>query len=291
MATVLERITTKPRKFEAGTVHWFNECIERGKTEPFAPVVKVTPGLAEHILKFNPDNRKLRPVKQGHYATDISGGRWKLNGETIIIAKDGFLNDGQNRLVSVIEAQTPIDTFMVFGVERDTRITVDQGAARTAGDYLTMLGVAHGNQLAGIARLVMAYEADSGRSISKRRDFTNAQVVQRCLNDAELQEVAAYANHAARFTKGMAYPAIIGACLYILSDEDREDARDFIDQIAYGENIKRGDPAYAVRTALGNFEKEDRAARMEMIFRGWNAYRQHRQLTLAKALGSFPALV
>lgn len=291
MATVLELDRPIKRKITAGTVHWFNQCIERGKCEPFAEVVKITPGLADHILKFNPDNRKLKPVKQGQYATDICAGQWKLNGETVIVAKDGFLNDGQNRLTAVVEAGLPIDTFIAFGVERETRTTVDQGAARTAGDYLAMLGVSHGNQIAGIARLVMAYEASGGKSIGKAKDFTNAEVVQRGLNDAAVGRAACYANVAARHTRFLAAPSIIGACLYILRNEDEAVADEYMNQIAYGENIRRGDPAYAVRSALTNLDRLDKSARMEMIFRGWNAYRKNRPLTLAKSLGTFPALV
>lgn len=291
MATVLERITTKPRKFEAGTVHWFKQCLERGLREPFAEVVTITPGLAEYILNNNPDNRALKPVKQGHYATDMVGGTWALNGENIIVAKDGSLNDGQNRLYSVIEAQTPIETFIAFGVERDTRTTVDQGAARSAGDYLTMLGIPQGNQCAGVARLVIAYERNGGKSIKGRRDITNNEIVRRVLSDDGIIDAARYSHATARYLRGMASPSVIGACLYILRDESRSEADEYIGQVAYGEGIRRGDPAFAVRLALVNHELQDAAVRMEFIFRGWNAYRQSRPLTLAKKLGTFPALV
>lgn len=292
MATVLERITPiKAKKPEAGTVHWFKQCLDRGQREPFAEVITVTPALADYILQNNPDNRALKPIKQGHYATDMVSGGWELNGETIIVAKDGSLNDGQNRLRSIVEAQTPQPTFIAFGVERKTRTSVDQGAARSAGDYLTMLGIPQGNQCAGVARLVMAFERNGGKNIRGRRDVTNTEIKNRVLSDDAIVDAARFGHATAKYLRGMASPSVIGACLYILRDECRADADAYIGQVAYGEGIKRGDPAFAVRMALVNHELQDAAIRMEFIFRGWNAYRQNRPLSLAKTLGTFPALV
>lgn len=292
MATVLERIAPRAaKKPEAGTVHWFNECVERGKREIFAVPITITPALADVMLGRNPDNRKIKPVKLAQYASDMLAGRWSFNGEAIKITGEGLLNDGQHRLTAICEAGLPQQMLVVFGVQRQTRTTLDQGAARTAGDYLTMDGIANGNQAAGIARLVMAYEASDGKTISKAKEYTNAEVVARVKSDESVSEVARYANAAARFTRGLAIPSVIGACLYILNGEHAGDAREYMDQVAYGENIRRGDPAFAVRTALSNLERSDKQARMEMILRGWNAYRQNRPLSLAKSLGTLPALV
>lgn len=291
MATVLEKIRPVAKKADAGTVHWFNECVEQGKRQVFTNIATVTPGLADIILSKNPDNRSIRPIKLAQYAADMLEGRWTFNGESIKISKDGLLNDGQHRLSAVREAGTPQTFLFVFGVERESRTTLDQGAARTAGDYLAMDGVPNGNLAAGLTRLVMAYEESNGRTISRAKEYTNAQIVKRVVADEGIVSASHYAMAAHKFTRGLANPSIIGACYYILRDEHAGDAEAYMNQVCYGESIRRGDPAFAVRTALSNIERPDKAARMEMIFRGWNAYRQNRPLTLAKTLGSFPALV
>lgn len=292
MATVLERIVpAKTKKPEAGTVHWFNECVERGKREVFSEVVTATPGLANVILDGNQDNRNIKPIKLAQFAADMLAGRWTFNGEAIKISKEGLLNDGQHRLSAIREAGIPHPLLFIFGLERDSRTTLDQGSARTAGDYLAMDGVGNGNMAAGIARLVIAFEEDAGKSISKAKGYTNAQIVARVKSDTAIIDATHYAGNANKYTRGMAIPSIVGACFYILSGEHPNDAKAYMDQVCYGESIRRGDPAFAVRTALVNMERVDKAARMEMIFRGWNAYRQNRPLSLAKSLGSFPALV
>lgn len=291
MATQVLDHPAKGKKPQAGTVNWLNECIVRGEREVFSEMVIVTPGLADVILDNNPDNRNIKPIKLAQFASDMLAGRWTFNGEAIKISKEGLLNDGQHRLSAIREAGTPHALLFIFGLERDSRTTLDQGAARTAGDYLAMDGIGNGNMAAGIARLVMAFEDADGRSIGKAKDYTNAQVVARVKADQAILDAAHYASSAHKFTRGMAIPSIVGSCFYILSGEHAADAKEYMDQVCYGENIRRGDPAFAVRTALGNIERPDKAARMEMIFRGWNAYRQNRPLSLAKSLGSFPALV
>ncbi len=293
MASVLElnRPVKQKKQPDAGTVKWFQDCVERGRNGPFAEVITITPGLAEVMLSNNESNRNLRLAKLAQFTSDMLGGRWVFNGESVLVADTGELNDGQHRLAAIVEAGTPQTFLVAFGVKRDTRTTVDQGSARAAGDYLQMQGVAHAPALAGVTRLVMAYEAGRGRHINAASVITNAQVVARANNDPLLHEAAAFAHCGARFVKGFLIPSIIGACYYLLSGEHPADAKVFMEQVVYGEDIRRGDPAFAVRNSLQNIDGPNKAGRMEIVFRGWNAFRQNRPLTLAKNLGTFPALV
>lgn len=275
----------------AGTVHWLNECIERGKRGVFSEVVTVSPGLAAELLRRNEGNRNIRPVKATHYAADMAAGRWVFNGEAVIVSDTGELNDGQHRMQAIVDANLSIPLLVVFGVPRATRSTVDQGTARTASDYLAMDDVKNAAAAAGIARVVMAYERQDGRGIGTMRDFTNAEVVRRVRADNEIIVAAEYAQRVAKYCKRLLVPSLSGSCFYLMSEVCPQDARTYLDQVCVGENIKRGDPAFAVRSALDNVPGTARAVRLEVVFRGWNAFRQGRKLTLAKAMGNLPALV
>lgn len=275
----------------AGTIHWFNDCVSRSANGIVSEVTTVSPGLAAAILERNPNNRHMKEVKAGHYAADMIAGRWMFNGEPIIVSASGELNDGQHRMQAIIDANICLPFLFVFGTTRESRTTVDQGAARGAADYLAMDGIPNAYCSAGIARLVLAYEDSAGRSLSKAKDYSNAQIVARVKADPKIAKAAHYAQHVARWAKGMLIPSLSGAAFYILSEENEGDAKAYLDQVCVGENIKRGDPAFAVRSALSNMEKVGKNARLELVFRGWNAYRQGRKLNLAKSLGTFPALV
>jgi hypothetical protein len=292
MATVLEKIVPQRalRKLEAGTIHWLLDCIERGKNGVFTETITVTPGLASELLKRNPDNRNLKPLKAQHFASDMLNGRWAFNGEPIIVAKTGELNDGQHRLTALIEANTTLPFLFVFGVERESRITVDQGSARGAGDYLAMEGFHYSNNAATTAKYVIAYERSGGRHLSARKDVTNAEVVSRVRTDPRITEAAAYAHKFLKSYRHLAAHSIIATAHYLLSDIHPAEAESYLDQVCLGENIKRGDPAFAVRSALAG-ERKYRGDALEIIFHGWNRYRSGQTLQLVRVNGTFPALV
>ncbi len=278
---------------QAGTVHWLNVCSERGKNEVFSETITVTPGLAGELLRRNENNRPISEARVRQYARDMIGGKCVFNGEPIIISVSGELNDGQHRLQAIIASNKPQAMLIVFGVERDTRVTVDQGGARTAGHYLGMDGIKNANLCASIARLVIGYEESGGTKT--RSDATNAEVVSRVRRDAAIGVAAQYAGSVQKYARGLVTGTFIGAAYYIFAEIDEASAKEFLDQVCIGENIKRGQPAFAVRQALARHEgvgnHKERRNVMEALFRGWNAHRQGRKQDFTKSLGVLPALV
>lgn len=275
---------------EAGTVHWFRECIDKSTSGDFAEIVTVTPGLANVMLQDNPNNRNLSEKKVAEYARDMVEGNWTYNMEPIIFATTGELNDGQHRLHAIIEANRSQKMLVAFGAPRESRTTIDQGMGRTAGHYLAMQGVSDGNLCSSVARLVMSYENTNGRDY-RDRSQTHAEVVARVLADDAIGESAKFTRQICRFAKGLLTPSQIGAAFYIFAEYNRDDAEEFLTQVCVGENIKRLDPAFAVRQALGSLEDEYRLRRIEIVMRGWNAFRQGRKLKQMQTTGSLPALV
>lgn len=285
-------VFSKKSKADAGTIAWFNECVQRAKSGVFAEMTTVTPGLASAILQANEGNRNIQPMKALHYAADMIAGRWALNGEPVIISRDGELNDGQHRMGAVIEANRGVPMLIVFGVDRETRKTVDQGAARSASDYLSMDGVPYANNASTIAKWVMAYEATDGYNIGQRAKFTNAEIVQRVRADNDIIEAARYGHKHYKYYRGFVSLTAIGTAFYILSEICPTDAVAYLDQICLGEGIRRGDPAFAVRNYLQGLDaSEKRSVTLEAIFHGWNKYRSNSEMKLIRINKQFPALV
>lgn len=270
---------------------WLETAIAKGSRAPHAEVVTVSPTLAKIILQRNPDNRNFKPKKVFHYAEDMMNGLWQFNLEPIIISDTGELNDGQHRMQAVIDANSPQKFLFAFGASRESRMTVDQGAARCAADYLSMDGVKNAATAAGTARIVMAYEKAQGQSIGTASGFTNSQITARVHADPDLGPSAEFAQAVSKYTKGILQPSLIGALHYILRKVDANAADDYLGRMCMGENIKRGDPAFAVRTTLINMEAENKSGRFEIALRGWNAHRQGRTLHYSRAVGTFPVVV
>ncbi len=291
MKTMASVSTLLPKsKPQAGTVHWFNDCLTRSQTKSFGEETILTPGLASYILDLNEQNRTRRTNLSDLYSRDIREGRWVYNGEPIIVSKCGRLTDGQHRIVSVIAANTPIRVMFVFGVDFASRLSTDQGGAKTAGDYLSMQNVKNANVAASIAVILKGVENSEGTAL-RDRYVTKSEVCERVLADAAIGRAAEYTSSVQRFTRELLPPALIGAAYYLFADVDEEDAVEYLNQVCIGENIKRGDPAFAVRQALSNLDAHDRFERLEVVMRGWVRFRKGGKLTLAKSLGKLPAVI
>lgn len=287
MATVLEHPKKKPT---AGTVHWFNQCVERGKSEVFSEATTITPGLAGELLKRNPDNRNIRETKLSQYEADMRAGRWAFNGEPVIISQDGLINDGQHRLRALVEANVTLPMLFVFGVECEARLTVDQGTARSAGDDLGMEGVENSSVAASIGRLIIAIERERYARLYRESSVTNVEIRSRVHGDSKIADAARFAMHTYKYTRAFAPPGVIGAAFYLLNEVHPDDAKLFMDRVCIGEELRRDDPAYAVRDALLSLGRGQKGPKLEAIFRGWIKHRSGEPLKTCKILGHFPEL-
>lgn len=290
MSATALKIAEVSKKPQAGTVHWFNECIERGKRGVFSEAIILTPGLATVLLEKNPDNRNIRQTKVAQYEADMRADRWAFNGEPIIISREGLINDGQHRLRAMVEANYTAQMLFVFGVERGTRLTVDQGAARTAADYLGMEGIENSAAAAGIARIIIAVERERGARLYRENDVTATEVRLRAERDLKIADAARYAMSMHKYTKSFCPPSVIGSAYYMLCDVHPGDAKQFMDRVCMGDGLSRDTPAYAVRDALLSLGRSTRGPKLEIIFRGWVKHRAGEPLKQAKVLGHFPEL-
>lgn len=132
--------------------------LERGKRKRFSVECMVTPEMALRLLANNPENRSLSLPVVENYAAAMRRGEWRLNGINIIIAATGEVNDGQHRLQAVVSADEPVLLSLQFGIERDTRSTVDVGKKRTLGDHFAMAKVPNAMSVAAMVKWAWCYD-------------------------------------------------------------------------------------------------------------------------------------
>lgn len=135
-------------------------------------IVKMTPELAKQYLEMNTDNR---PMSYYHevYAEDMKEGRWKENGEAIIIDRNGVVKDGQNRLKATIVADHEWFVPVVSDVEPDVMDTIDTGKARSLGDIVKMDEMCNHTHIAAIARVMIRWDA----GILRKSDGTSKKPI------------------------------------------------------------------------------------------------------------------
>lgn len=271
-------VTTKSPDEQA--LDWLIECCERARNEgPFSIVVELTPALANVLISLNPDNRTVRPVLLQNLIADIKDGRFVLNGETIIVSVDGVMNDGQHRCMAVVEANQSIKTFIAFGVERDSRLTVDTGGVRTTGDFLSMKGVIDSNVAASVASLLHQWEENNKKIVGKGTSSrpTKAQTQAKFHHrrgeiEVALKDIGSNSNMSVFGSRSFA-----AFCLLVLRRVHKEKADEFMAAIRDGVNLAAGDPRLVARERL-RFDKDHRLKsiplRVELLFRAWNMWRE-----------------
>jgi hypothetical protein len=249
----------------------------------------VGPDEAEFLLAANPDNRNLRPVKIAQFVKDMRHGRWTPNGESIIVSTEGELNDGQHRLAAILQSRIPQRLMVAFGYPRESRYSVDTGAARTAGDHLTMAGQGYSQAMAAAARLIISYEQNNGRTLGRRASITSLEVQERVKEDPLLQEVVRYcSNHRIPFARA----STVAFVFYVLARIAPREAREYIDGVLTGLELSAHDPAYIARERLmrGNEKKLTDTQIVEILFRAWNYFASGHKGGKVQMMGALPVL-
>lgn len=206
------------------------------RDDVFSVTTLVTPKMAEALLERNGGNRPViwtgatRSVSA--YAEAMSRGEWVLNGEPIIISSAGDLNDGQHRLHAIIQSGVSVQMMMTFGVERDTRHTVDQGVARTHGHILSMFGEKSANVLATALQFLWVH--DQGLTLHARP--STDQLLATLAVHPDIRAVVTDVAHlAGEFRLSRGY---IAAAHYLCKRHNAFSADQFLDALTTGTNIR-----------------------------------------------------
>ena len=271
---------------------WFNAWVERAQKE--GPIstgkpVQLTPLLAKYLLERNPKNRSLHS-KIKRYVRDIKDGKFSVNGTTIVISKEGWLNDGQNRCHAVIEADIAVQIFCVFGVTRESRGTLDIGKNRTPADILTFDGVQEGTSAAAVGSLIYQY-CERGL-ISTRQEHRPTEAQLRALfRDDDNERIHSSLRFVGRKgLKALGGRAVLAFCHFILRSVDREDADYFIEKVITGEGLSPGHPALKCRERLLYGSRLTVNEKAELILRAWNFFREGHTPRHLQIVGRLPDL-
>jgi hypothetical protein len=267
---------------------WLERNIGRGVNKVITERISVTPQMAMIMLERNTDNRPIYPSKLDQLVSDMNAGRFKLNGETIIFAKTGELNDGQHRLHAIVRTNKPQDMLVAFGVERETRNTVDTGKARSAGDHLAMTGWPYAMQIASVTRIVLAYEKNGGERLGRTGDISVTAVQQRAVSDALLQECSSYAGQHAHKFRAYAPAKVIGLCFYIFAKKRPLEAKTFMEKFLNGTDLSENSPIKYLRDYLLMRPKLTYTDRIEIVIRCWNAWIKDKTFSRIQLQAKFP---
>lgn len=204
----------------------------------------IHPSMARKMLSKARANRAIRGSLLSRLVNDIKKGNWKVTGETIIFDDEGFLIDGQHRLLACVEADIPITTYVVLGgISEDAMFYTDTGVAKTPGDALHMMGHADANSLAAALRWIHRY--NTGAMRYRSTILPRAELVNSFHEYERLTESIIYARRTLKFMT-----LSLGSALHcLMADKDRVLANHFFTELGAGSD-DRTSPIFVLREKL-----------------------------------------
>ena len=190
--------------------------------------ILLTPQRALELLEKNLLNRPTSDQHMARIARQITAGKWRYNGDTIKIAVNGDVLDGQHRLWAIIEANMAVETVIVYGIAREAFSTIDTvRRLRSGGDTIALSGQrVYRNQIAGALGWLLRWE---------RGTIETYRLPAHRIENSDIE--AAYAEHPgieravgrAMKARLVANPAITGFAYYVMSTKNPHIAETFIE--------------------------------------------------------------
>lgn len=239
-------------------------------------VETITPAKAMEMIKLNTRNRPKKLGKIAEYSAAMREGRWALNGETIKVAHNDVLIDGQNRLYGCVEAGVPFETYVIRGLDPDMFDTIDIGAKRTSGDSLHADGCTYATTVAAAIKWLPVIRGEQAGGHSGA-DLTPDQVrLVWAADNGEIEKSAGFVGNGAKI-RGLLPPGLACALHYVFKAKSRGHADEFFRLLAAGTDLSAGHPILVLRERLlsgrvgkARLHQTEQAA---ITIRAWNSYR------------------
>ncbi len=216
------------------------------KQELEVKILRITPEMATEFLERNRDNRPIRQLHVKRIARLISGGRWRLNGDSIKFDTRGDVVDGQHRLWAIFESQMAVDSVVVYGVERDAFATMDTNRLmRNGGDVVALGGsLRHRNIIASALSWLLRYQSGN---ITKYRfpgnEITNDRIEEAFAAHPEM----AGAVERVKGVRRVCNISLIAFFYYVLSNRNHGLAERMVDTLEDPSGIAAFDPFFKLR--------------------------------------------
>jgi hypothetical protein len=253
------------------------------KARPKVALERITPGIAAEMLARNSHNRNLRLARVSQLAQAMLRGEWQLNGQTLKVARDEALLDGQHRLQAVVESGVTIETLVVRGLPPEIQDTVDTGRKRRLADILRIEGYSDSHALAAAVNILHRYRNGLRIDYSQAGAPTAKQALALIEAEPGIEESV---RSARRVTKQIGGPIGVFAALHcVFFQLDPEPTREFYDQLGEGADLKKGDPVLHLRNQLIRPRKDRGYAQSPATIAGltikaFNVRRAGRRVTL-----------
>lgn len=266
--------------------------------EPKVTVENITPAKAQLMLHGNMDNRRIRQRRVELYARQMISGQWQMAGDPVRIDPNGRLLDGQHRLLAVVAANVTVPMVVIRDLPTEAFKVIDSGMMRGFADALGA-GITGGTNKAAICRLMFVYELEGDpRKSEDMALVTRTDVHDYYHSHVDEIEAAYHASIRIRSALATANATAWGATHLVAYRTDPVAAEEFVEGVATGHMLSRGDPRLALRNWISNQRTGSHTFAnagwyFALNLKAWNSYMlgESRQVISIKPDEEFPLTV
>jgi hypothetical protein len=276
---------------------WHADMMKRVRVEGFfTERVMVTPAMAKLLLEHNQNNRSVKRAQLRALRRDIETNRWSFNSETVKVDDQGKLIDGQHRMHAIVEADRPADILIAWGLQNQSRMTVDMNTPRTVGDFIDMRNGASSSSdaAAACAGRLMAWETHNTlrwplRERPSKQEILNYYADHQQEIDKALDVIK---TPTLRFLGGGGLRSFMFAAC---ARQNRPKAEEFFELLTGTVGLDRMHGKHPVVVARNKFLLsstlgEKAQDRVEVIFRAWNYFIDGTEVSYLKVVNEWPKL-
>lgn len=228
--------------------------------------IVTTQAIVDRLLDGNLRNRRLNAGHMKKLSIDIKNGRYVFNGQPVIRDQNGYLRDGQHRLIAIKEAGYPAIPILLVTLKGDQSHIeqaydrMDINKSRTYSQRLEHKGLANSRVIASLRKKI-TYLKTSFNSYPVVPDSVYDEVGQ--MYSYEIEAVAPLVN--------CGFTADMGAAVCLVSKATGllDDCIEIIKKAKAGEMLKI---STAVHTLMKVINKTIRLSTHEIKKQGRNSY-------------------
>lgn len=267
----IEVVRVTPR---AATLMLIHGLLPEG-TENFRPANLTVDSIINLLKEVNEArNRKVTIETVRKYARDMTDSKWLWTGAPIAIDYDGFVRDGQHRLLAIVLSGTTQDVLVVRNLDPKAQLVIDVGRPRSIANQMQMANVANATRATAIANTLLRW-----RGGLMLNSFSPSVMEVNALIESEPDVTAATPMvHRVFRGVGRAPQSALGAAFVEGGHLDVEARDAFFEHLISGADLPSGNPILVLRThiarQLTHAVRFRRAGQLYQIVHAWNLWRK-----------------
>ena len=237
----------------------------------------ITPELAKKMLEKNTINREINKAGLEFLVNEMTENRFKYNGESIIVSKNGNLMDGQHRLLAIVKSGVSVYINIVDGIEEETMSTIDTGTVRTAASVFSLNGIKSSNYVSAITKQIITKQDTNRRHMNGKKIKESNQELFNFFNMRKetISSMYLFCQSLNKSNLKVMSITMAASYLYLFSLEDKR-AKNFIRELYNGNQETSSNAAIKLRDKLANSKisaiKFSKQRERDLVIYCWRKY-------------------